>query len=102
MENTSAGAVTNVSNFERNYLLHQKHLKLKGLQPKTIEAYTPRHSPRRSVLRPSDRQSERDRPDGLLHRPARDALLEFGQARPVWAEVLPRACAEEALGGARI
>ncbi len=40
MENTSAGAVTNVSNFERNYLLHQKHLKLKGLQPKTIEAYS--------------------------------------------------------------
>jgi integrase len=27
------------SDFERNYELHQKHLKLKGLQPKTIEAY---------------------------------------------------------------
>ena len=25
--------------FERNYQSHLKHLKLKGLQPKTIEAY---------------------------------------------------------------
>ena len=25
--------------FERQYLTHLKHLKLKGLQPKTIEAY---------------------------------------------------------------
>ncbi|HRL78634.1 MAG TPA: hypothetical protein PLC86_23550, partial [Candidatus Accumulibacter phosphatis] len=25
--------------FDRNYELHLKHLKLKGLQPKTIEAY---------------------------------------------------------------
>ncbi len=25
--------------FERQYQLHLKHLKLKGLQPKTIEAY---------------------------------------------------------------
>jgi integrase/recombinase XerD len=36
MEDMSAVAATN---FDRNYLLHQKHLKLKGLQPKTIEAY---------------------------------------------------------------
>jgi Phage integrase, N-terminal SAM-like domain len=26
--------------FEKNYQLHLKHLKLKGLQPKTIEAYS--------------------------------------------------------------
>lgn len=26
--------------FDKNYELHQKHLKLKGLQPKTIEAYS--------------------------------------------------------------
>ncbi len=25
--------------FERNYRLHLQHLKLKGLQPKTIDAY---------------------------------------------------------------
>ncbi|MBL8367946.1 MAG: site-specific integrase [Candidatus Accumulibacter sp.] len=28
------------TNFDTNYELHQKHLKLKGLQPKTIEAYS--------------------------------------------------------------
>lgn len=37
MEKMSAMAATN---FEQNYELHQKHLKLKGLQPKTIEAYS--------------------------------------------------------------
>ncbi|MEF8699912.1 MAG: site-specific integrase [Candidatus Accumulibacter sp. UW25] len=37
MEDLSAVAVTD---FDRNYVLHQKHLKLKGLQPKTIEAYS--------------------------------------------------------------
>ena len=26
--------------FDRNYQLHLQHLKLKGLQPKTIEAYS--------------------------------------------------------------
>ncbi|NNJ97676.1 MAG: recombinase, partial [Gammaproteobacteria bacterium] len=29
-----------VSNFKRNYQTHLKHLRLKGLQPKTIEAYS--------------------------------------------------------------
>jgi integrase/recombinase XerD len=29
----------NPTNFDRNYASHLKHLKLKGLQPKTIEAY---------------------------------------------------------------
>lgn len=37
MEKMSAVAATN---FDRNYQLHLKHLKLKGLQPKTIEAYS--------------------------------------------------------------
>ena len=37
MEDVSAVAATN---FDKNYRLHLKHLKLKGLQPKTIEAYS--------------------------------------------------------------
>lgn len=28
------------ANFKQNYQTHLNHLKLKGLQPKTIEAYT--------------------------------------------------------------
>ena len=28
------------TNFKQNYQTHLKHLKLKGLQPKTIEAYS--------------------------------------------------------------
>ncbi|MFV2058228.1 MAG: recombinase, partial [Thiohalomonadales bacterium] len=28
------------SNFKRNYNTHLRHLKLKGLQPKTIDAYS--------------------------------------------------------------
>jgi hypothetical protein len=37
MEDISAVAATI---FDKHYDLHQKHLKLKGLQPKTIEAYS--------------------------------------------------------------
>ena len=37
MEDVSAVAAPN---FDKNYRLHLKHLKLKGLQPKTIEAYS--------------------------------------------------------------
>ena len=37
MEDMSAVAATI---FDKNYELHQKHLRLKGLQPKTIEAYS--------------------------------------------------------------
>ncbi len=37
MKDLSATATTD---FDRNYELHLKHLKLKGLQPKTIEAYS--------------------------------------------------------------
>ncbi|MBK7662673.1 MAG: site-specific integrase [Sterolibacteriaceae bacterium] len=39
MEDLSAAAAA-ATNFDRNYQLHLKHLKLKGLQPKTIEAYS--------------------------------------------------------------
>jgi hypothetical protein len=31
------------ANFKHNYQTHLKHLKLKGLQPKTIEAYSRDH-----------------------------------------------------------
>ena len=31
---------SNGKRFERDYALHLQHLKLKGLQPKTIEAYS--------------------------------------------------------------
>ena len=37
------------SHFEQNYQSHLKHLKLKGLQPKTIDAYS------RAVRRVEDR-----------------------------------------------
>jgi hypothetical protein len=30
---------TSSAHFDRQYQIHLKHLKLKGLQPKTIEAY---------------------------------------------------------------
>ena len=36
----AAAAAAAAKNFDRNYQLHLKHLKLKGLQPKTIEAYS--------------------------------------------------------------
>ena len=35
--------------FQQNYQLHLKHLKLKGLQPKTIDAYS------RAIRRIGDR-----------------------------------------------
>ena len=37
------------ANFKQNYELHLQHLKLKGLQPKTIEAYS------RAIRRAGDR-----------------------------------------------
>ena len=37
------------ANFKQNYELHLQHLKLKGLQPKTIEAYS------RAIRRIGDR-----------------------------------------------
>ena len=45
METTAASTSTSTSasikqHFDQNYALHLKHLKLKGMQPKTIEAYS--------------------------------------------------------------
>ena len=51
METTAAGISTSTSagasvsaitkqHYEQNYALHLKHLLLKGLRPKTIEAYS--------------------------------------------------------------
>ena len=36
---TTTTSVTPSAHFDRHYQLHLKHLKLKGLQPKTIDAY---------------------------------------------------------------
>ena len=36
---TTTTSVTPSAHFDRQYQLHLKHLKLKGLQPKTIDAY---------------------------------------------------------------
>jgi integrase len=46
---------SNGKGFERNYALHLQHLKLKGLQPKTIEAYS------RAIRRIGDAKGNRDR-----------------------------------------
>ena len=35
----TTATVTPTAHFDRHYQLHLKHLKLKGLQPKTIDAY---------------------------------------------------------------
>ena len=37
---TSAAATASKAHFDRQYQTHLKHLKLKGLQPKTIDAYS--------------------------------------------------------------
>ncbi len=89
------------AHFDRQYQRHLQHLKLKGLQPKTIEAYA------RAIRRIGKRfdqqidESVRAAADRLLHRAAGLALLERGQARSVRAEVLLRPCPAQALGGAR-
>lgn len=88
------------TNFDRNYPLFLQHLKLKGLQPKTIEAYS------RAIRRIGerfdyqiDRLSEQQLTD--YFRAAVIALLEHGQAGSVWLEVLLRACPADTLGRAR-
>ena len=45
METTAASTSTSINasikqHYDQNYALHLKHLKLKGMQPKTIEAYS--------------------------------------------------------------
>ncbi len=70
---------TSTAHFERQYQTHLKHLKLKGLQPKTIEAYA--RAIRRIGAR-FDHQIDRlteSLTDGLLHRAFGVALVEFGQ-----------------------
>jgi integrase/recombinase XerD len=67
--------------FSSKYRALCKHLKLKGLQPKTIDAYA--------------------RPTHRLLPPARHfPLLECSQTRPVRLQVLHPACAGQALFGA--
>lgn len=39
MDTTDTVNTTDTTTFDRHYALHLKHLKLKGLQPKTIDAY---------------------------------------------------------------
>ncbi len=51
------------TNFKQNYQTHLKHLKLKGLQPKTVEAYS------RTIRRLGERRAN------LL-------LIASGQRRP--------------------
>ena len=97
MEDMSAVAATN---FDKNCRFHPKHPRLKGLHPKTVKAYSRAIRRVGDLLRSSDRRSDRGRPDGLLHRPARDARLGFGQARSVRAQVLSRVRPEGSQGGA--
>ena len=37
---TTASTTASKAHFDRQYQTHLKHLKLKGLQPKTIDAYS--------------------------------------------------------------
>ena len=37
---TASSGTTSKAHFDRQYQTHLKHLKLKGLQPKTIDAYS--------------------------------------------------------------
>ena len=83
------------AHFDRQYQRHLKHLKLKGLQPKTIEAYA------RAIRRIGEHFDQQI--DDLTEAQLTDyfteliglALLERGQARSVRAEVLlrPTSCA---------
>ena len=72
--------------FDRQY---QTHLKLKGLQPKTIDAYA------RAIRRLGDYFGHQIDDlsealvDRLFQRLDREPLLEHGQARPLRLEVLP-------------
>ena len=91
---------TTAEHFDHQYQTHLKHLKLKGLQPKTIEAYS------RTIRRIGDTFAHQI--DDLTVAQLTDyfsdlvasQLLEYGQARSVRAEVLLRTCLAQALGGA--
>lgn len=60
---------SNGKGFERNYALHLQHLKLKGLQPKTIEAYS------RAIRRIGERFEGRI--DGLTEQQLTDYFTEL-------------------------
>ncbi len=57
------------ANFKKNYQLHLQHLKLKGLQPKTIEAYS------RAIRRIGDRFDHRI--DNLCEQQLTDYFTEL-------------------------
>ena len=87
--------------FKRNYQSHLKHLKLKGLQPKTIEAYS------RAIRRIGERFDHQI--DSLTEQQLTDYFTEL-VASHSWStvkldlyglQVLLRACLAQALGGAR-
>ena len=73
MLETSANA-----HFEQNYQSHLKHLKLKGLQPKTIEAYS------RAIRRVGDRFDKQI--DELSEAQLTDYFTEL-VASPSWSTV---------------
>ena len=88
--------------FDRQYQTHLKHLTLKGLQPKTIEAYA--RANRRIGERFDhriDTLSEQQLLDYFTELVAGVALVEFGQAGSVWLEVLLPARLVPALGDAQ-
>ena len=99
MESLSANTTGN-NTFERNYQVHLQHLKLKGLAPKTIDAYA------RAIRRIGKRfghqigELSEQQLTGYFTEAAGLALVERGQARPVRAEVLLRPRPAPALGGA--
>ena len=79
--------------FKQNYQSHLQHLKLKGLQPKTIDAYS------RAIRRIGERFDYQI--DSLTEPQLTDYFTELvashswstGEAGSVWPEVLLRACA---------
>jgi hypothetical protein len=87
--------------FDRNYARHLQHLTLKGLQPKTIEAYS------RAIRRIGERFDHQI--DALSEQQLLDYFTELVashswssvKARSVWLEVLLRARLAPALGDAR-
>ena len=88
------------AHFARQYDSHLKHLKLKGLQPKTIDAYA------RAIQRLGGYFYYRIEAltEAQLTEYFSDligTLVERGQARPVRPEVLHHACAQETVGDAR-
>jgi integrase/recombinase XerD len=78
--------------FKKNYQTHLQHLKLKGLRPKTIEAYS------RAIRRIGERFDHQI--DSLTEQQLTDYFTELvsshswsnGQAGSVWFAVLLRAC----------